>query len=134
MCSAFGCKDFEALIVELLSDVSNFIFILITNRDEDAAFALDGVTGSNEAFIKGFEEGLTNTKHFTGGFHFRPELGINIGQLFKGEYWYFDSDVFACWINAGAVAKIGQLFTEADTGGKINHRNPGYLTDVRDGA
>ena len=127
-------RRLRSLVVELLGDVGDLVFILVADGDEDAAFALDGVAGCDEAFVEGFEEGFANAQNFAGGFHFWPELGVDVGELLEGEDWHLHGDVFAGWINAGAVAEIDELFTEADAGGEIDHWHAGDLADVWHGA
>ena len=130
LCGALGGKEFKALVVEFLSDFRNFRFVLVADGDEDATFAFEGVAGCHEPLIEGFEGSFADAQYFAGGFHFRPELGVHVGKLFKGEDRNFDCHILAGWIEAGAVAEVSEAFSEADAGGQVNHWYAGDLADV----
>ena len=132
-CSPFGCINFKALVVEFLCNVSDFVFILVTNGDEDATVIFEGVAGCDKALVECFKNGFANAEYFTGRFHFRPELGVNVCKLFKGEDWYLNSNVFARWVEASAISEVCELFAKAYASCKVNHWYSSYFTDVRNG-
>ena len=44
--------------------------------------------GGDQALIQCLFQIVTNPQHFSGGFHFRSQMGVHVSQLLKGEHRY----------------------------------------------
>ena len=64
------------------------LFIGIADTDKDSAVSLHIITGGDHSFVKSLLHGSRNPQNLTCGFHLRPKLGIDVGQLLKRENGY----------------------------------------------
>ena len=107
LCRAHRRVELKAQFVEPASDVDDFRLVSVSNREQHRALADDILAGSgDEALVDRVFEGLRDTENFPGGFHFRPELGIDVFQLREAEDRHLDRDVMRV-----AMSTIGTSVT-----------------------
>ena len=131
---AGGGVQLEAHLRELLGDLTDFRLVLVPHGDEHAAALGHLVAGGDQALVQGFFQVVANAQHLAGGLHLRPQVGVHVGELLKGEHRHLHRHIGRGLVQARAKAQVYQLVAQADLGGQIAHGHAGDLTDIGHGA
>ena len=131
---AGGGVDGKAHLVELLGDLADFRLVLVPHGDEHAAALGHLVAGGDQALVQGFFQVVANAQHLAGGLHLRPQVGVHVGELLKGEHRHLHRHIGGGLVQARAKAQVYQLVAQAHLGGQVAHGHAGDLTDVGHGA
>ena len=123
-------------IVKLLSKCYDLKEVVLANADKHAdvliargCFDLKACRG--KSLEDRLVEVLSKSEHLTRRLHLRTEIGVGIGQLFKGEHGNLDRIVRRYLVKSLAKAELCKRCAEHYLCCKIYHRNARYLTDIR---
>src|SRR5690554_6510711 len=71
---------------QIARQIPNASLIGIAHTDKRNPFCREALTCGCRRFGKSLTEAFTNSHHLTGGFHFRPQNGVNTRELVEREY------------------------------------------------
>ena len=124
----------KAQFVVFAGYVHDFMFVAVADGEQDAAFLVHIVSGGDQPLVEGFFQIFADTQHFAGGFHFRPQGHVHVGQFLKREHRHFAGHIRRRAVQSCAVAQVAEFFAQHGAGGQIHHGHAGHFADVRDGA
>ena len=134
-----GGVDVQAEVAELFGKPQDLELILVVDGEVHAYFAVfagmaELESRRHEALEQRLFDGLADAEHFARRLHLRPELRVDVVQLFKREHGHLDGDVRRFFIQPRAETELFQLRPHHDLGGELDHGHARDLGDVRDGA
>ena len=124
-------------IMEATGQVDDLRIIIIRHAQQHAGFLLglrDSQAGGGEPLEQSLADSFADAQHLAGGLHFRPQIGVGIGQLFEGEHRHLHGPIGRRGPQARAIAQARQGLAQHDPGGQIHHGHPRHLADIGYGA
>ena len=118
-------------IGELPDNVNDLRLVAIPDGDENAASFAQLVARGLQPLVQGLLAGCGDAQDLARRFHLRPQLRVDVQQLFKREHGYLDGDVGRLFVQPRPVAHIGEPFADHAARGQLHHRNACDLADIR---
>lgn len=92
------CINGKAQRGKFFGQRDDFQLIVCIDADQHTGFPVDDTgahnqRGGTKSFEQRFLQRFPDAQYLACGFHFRPQIGIGVGQFFKRKYRDFDSDI-----------------------------------------